>query len=143
VPVGLDKNTPEAANRVYLNEDGNWRQVASSGLYPSLLGALMIRPILGENTPIDSELATSTKELLVDQVLQVFPNPANDLVHIQLFEGDYENYQISIYNALGKLMEQRSLSSTLNLTNYQTGMYFLQFQHIETRKIGYYKLVKE
>ena len=142
VPVGLDKNSPQAASRVYLNEDGNWRQVESSGLYPSLKGALMLRPIVGENTPIDSELATSTKELLINQVLQVFPNPANDLVHIQLFKGDYANYHIGIYNALGQLMDQRPLSPTLDLANYQTGIYFLQFKNITTQEIGYYKLVK-
>jgi len=143
VPVGLDKNRPEIANRVFLNEDGNWRQVESSGLYPNLKGALMLRPIVGDKTPIDSELATSTKELLVNQVLQVFPNPASDLAHIQLFEGDYENYHIGIHNALGQLVEQGPLSPTLDLANYQTGIYFLQFKNIITNEIGYYKLLIE
>ena len=143
VPVGLDKNRPEIASRVFLNEDGNWRQVESSGLYPNLKGALMLRPIVGDKTPIDSELATSTKELSVNQVLQVFPNPASDLAHIQLFEGDYENYHIGIHNALGQLVKQGPLSPTLDLANYQTGIYFLQFKNIITNEIGYYKLLIE
>lgn len=143
VPVGLDKNTSEAAALVYVNVDGNWVQAISSEQFSFVKGPLMLRPLLGNETPKDTEQTTNTKELLLNQVLQIFPNPASSLVNIQLFQGDYSNYQLGIHNALGQLVTQMPLTTQLDISAYQTGIYFLQFTNTITKETGYYKLSKK
>ncbi len=143
VPIGLDRNSPEAAEKMYLNLDGNWRQVSSDPLSAHLKGALMLRPILGSETPLDSELATSTNELKLDEVMQLFPNPATDIVNVQVFDGNYDNYQIQIHNVLGQLVDVSPLQAQLDISSYPQGTYLLQIINLETRALGFQKLIKQ
>ena len=141
VPVGLDRNRPELSEKVFINADGNWQPIANFNPLPDLLGVLMIRPILGNELPKESELSTSTNELLLEEVLQVFPNPSNGLVNVQLFKGDYTNYEVQIHTALGQLMEKKRLTPQLDVSDFSTGIYFLQFRNLSTNEVGNYKLV--
>ncbi len=143
VPIGLDRNSPEAADKMFLNSDGNWRQVSSDPNTAHLKGVLMLRPILGSETPQDSELATSTNELLLEEVMQLFPNPATDIVHVQVFNGDYENYQLQIHNVLGQLIDAAPLQPQVDISSYPRGTYLLQITNLETREIGFQKLIKQ
>ena len=143
VPIGLDRNTPEAGEKMFLNLDGNWRQVASDPLAAHLKGALMLRPILGSETPLDSELATSTNDLTLGEVMRLFPNPATDIVNVQVFDGDYEKYQLQIHNVLGQLMDTYPLQSQLDMSSYPTGTYLLQISNLETRETGFQKIIKQ
>jgi len=143
VPIGLDRNTPEAAEKVFFNLDGNWRQVASDPLSAHLKGALMLRPILGSETPLDSELATSTNELVLEEVMRLFPNPATDLVNVQVFDGAYDKFQLQIHNILGQLMDTYQLQPQLDISSYPPGTYLLQISNLETEEIGFQKLIKQ
>jgi len=144
VVVGLDRNTPEANQRTFLNEDGNWRNIAEfQELYRELNGAIMIRPILGDETPIDSELATSTAELLVSELLHIYPNPATDQVTIQLADGEYDQYQLQVYNALGQVMTNSTLTPQFSVAEFPAGVYYLRFMDRETEAAGFYRLVVE
>lgn len=143
IPIGLDRNSPEAAEKMFLNLDGNWRQVSSDPLSAHLKGALMLRPILGSETPIDSELATSTKELILGDVMQLFPNPATDIVNVQVFNGDYEKYQLQIHDVLGQLVDAYELQAQIDISDYPTGTYLLQITNLETKETGFQKLIKQ
>lgn len=145
VPIGLDRNTIEAGEKVFLfqNNEGFWRNVGTDPILAHLKGALMLRPILGTETPLDSELATSTNELILEEVMQLYPNPAIDNVQIQVFNGDYEKYQLQIHNVLGQLVEATPLQPQLDISSYPTGTYLLQITNLETRAIGFQKLIKQ
>jgi len=141
VAVGLDRNSLDAAKFMYLNDDGNWRNVAENEqFYGHLKGALMIRPILGDKTPLDSELATSTLELPIQELMNIFPNPAQDIVSIQLFDGAYEEYQVQIFNALGQLVKRQILQPQLTIAELEAGSYYLQLIHQESKAVGFHKL---
>lgn len=144
VAVGLDRNTPEAAELMYLNDDGNWRKVSENQqFYGHLSGALMIRPILGDKTPIDSELATNTVELPVQELMHIFPNPAKDQLSVRLLDGEYNTYQLQIINPLGQIVKNELLQPQVNLDQFLPGLYYLRFTNLETKAIGFYKLVVE
>jgi len=144
VPVGLDKNTPAATETIFINEAGNWLPISDLfigvDVPPSLMGALMIRPVIGSEPPNDSE-TVSTTTLDLPQLLNVFPNPTTGQVNIQLFEGNYQDYQISVFNTLGQQVKTQTLSPELQMNEQISGIYFLQFINTKTLATGNYKLV--
>lgn len=144
VPFGLDRNSPDASETIFVNVDGDWGAISSfyGGETPnSVKGALMIRPVVGSEAPSDSEGVVSTTEIDLSQTMHIFPNPTTGNVNFQVFEGNYEDYEISIFNTLGQTIQQQTLSAQIDLSNQMSGIYFLQFVHTETRAIGNYKLL--
>lgn len=62
----------------------------------------------------------------------VYPNPANDLINILICSGkSYSQIELALYDISGRKLLEKTLSNLsdniLNLENYSTGMYFLQF----------------
>jgi len=104
------------------------------------MGALMIRPVVGSEPPNDSE-TVSTTSLDLPQLLNIFPNPTTGAVNIQLFEGNYEDYQIRVLNTLGQQVKAQTLSPELQLNEQTPGIYFLQFINTKTLATGNHKLV--
>ena len=143
-PVGFDRNTPSATNTISVNIDGAWREIGEffdGGEVPvSQMGAMMIRPVVGSETPNDSE-SVSTTELALPQLMNIYPNPTTGAVNIQLFEGNYQDYQINIFNTLGQQIVQQELQNQLDLSTQTDGIYFLQFIHKETLATGNHKLI--
>ena len=144
LPVGFDRNTPSATENILLNVDGDWRSISSffiGGIVPpSQQGAIMIRPVVGSEPPNDSE-TVSTTELALPQIMNIFPNPTSGQLNIELFEGNYSDFQIQIFNTLGQQIKQQTLSRTIDLSEQNTGVYILQFIDQETGAMGNYKLV--
>ena len=144
VPVGFDRNTPAATETIFVNVDGNWNSISDLfigvDVPPSQMGALMIRPVVGSEPPNDSE-TVSTTTLNLPQLLNIFPNPTTGDVNIQLFEGNYQDYQISVFNTLGQQVKAQTLSPELQLNEQTPGIYFLQFINTKTLATGNYKLV--
>ena len=69
---------------------------------------------------------TSIKENKTDQLIRVYPNPSNDLIHISMLI----SCELKIYNVLGKLVLQKELSSKANdisISELKPGMYLLEF----------------
>ncbi len=143
-PVGFDRNTPAATETISINLDGEWKSIGDfydNGIVPpSQMGALMIRPVVGSEAPNGSE-TVSTTSLDLPQLLNIFPNPTTGEVNIQLFEGNYQDYQISVFNTLGQQVKSQTLSPELQLNEQTPGLYFLQFINTKTLATGNYKLV--
>ena len=60
---------------------------------------------------------------------QVFPNPANDMLNINLNGNKYQN--LSIYNVIGKQIYQQSVDTdilNIDLSNTKQGIYFIQLE---------------
>lgn len=143
-PVGFDRNTPAATQTIFINDAGNWLNIPdffdSAEAPPSQMGALMIRPVVGSEPPNPSD-KVSTASLDLPQLLNVFPNPTTGEVNIQLFEGNYQDYQINVFNTLGQQVKSQTLSNALQLNEQTSGIYFLQFIDTKTLATGNYKLV--
>jgi len=146
LPVGFDRNTPSATNTIFINENGSWQSIGSffdnNEAPVSQRGALMLRPVVGPVTPNDSETVGVTA-LEIPQLLDIYPNPTSGTINLDLFEGNYTDYEINVFNTLGQQLMQQDLTPRLDLTNQTAGIYFLQFIHKETLAVGNYKLVLE
>lgn len=75
-------------------------------------------------------------------MIHVMPNPANDMIQIQLKES-IENAWLSIYNIQGKLLEQMKLQNTTkySVEHLKKGVYILEARNATESQIM--KLVKE
>jgi len=76
-------------------------------------------------------ISTNNKEV-VTNVIAVYPNPASDVVNIDLGDVNAQNSSIELYNSVGQLVKQHNISSvTGNITQFETtdidgGLYFVK-----------------
>lgn len=66
-----------------------------------------------------------------ETVLSVYPNPAEDYLHVTLAISHNDSYQISVYNAQGRLMlvsENNEKEQVVNIQQFPAGLYFVQYQ---------------
>jgi hypothetical protein len=120
IPVGYDKNTPESLDYLYFNKNSTvW--VPFPANFPA--GALMVRPVVGSETPG----FTSTDEAApAASALRLFPNPAREVVFLQLETGFYEDFQLYLFNSMGQLVHQGPLRPQLEVAGLAPGVYVLK-----------------
>jgi hypothetical protein len=79
------------------------------------------------NETSDMVMITVSVEELLEAQIVIFPNPANDAVHVQLPEG---NWQINVFDALGRLVagfeEVTNDQFQIPLATIAPGTYFVQ-----------------
>jgi len=66
-----------------------------------------------------------------DEIVVIFPNPATDFLHVEI-NGGILPFRLKIFNQLGHTIfseQLRSKSETLQLPNFQPGMYFVIVQN--------------
>lgn len=113
--VGFDQNTNHSENVRYFS--GNkWHS-------SFLCGTPMIRPYVGK-----AWSPACTPDLsAVGQTLHVFPNPAEDQLHITLPESMRENTtRLQVCSLSGQLLYQGAYSPTLSIAKLPAGLYLLK-----------------
>jgi hypothetical protein len=89
-------------------------------------------------------LISDTEQQVPNQLnLKVYPNPTNELVFIKLEENSF--FDLKLYNLLGQQVDFKTnqlQSTTLNLSSFPKGIYFLIIQTKESRTKTI-KIVKE
>ena len=79
------------------------------------------------------ESSVNVNEISSLNSFSVFPNPANDMVNINLEFDDSKTFQFSIISLIGEVLYQKTLTGsqfnhTLNTTDYNSGVYLIQIQ---------------
>ncbi len=118
VQVGYDRNNEDATDFAFENLGQGWIP-----LDQILGGAIMVRPVVGTETPPATKVedaVTTAAELLV------YPNPAQSVLHIRLNETDWSRYNYRFYNQLGQLVQSGELQPELNVGNLPAGVYWLK-----------------
>lgn len=87
---------------------------------------------------LSGSIVTSSKKLVNDNLVQVFPNPSNDLVNIRF--NDAQIRTISVSNALGQLLGSYGCNTqNFELNLEKQGLYFISVKdllgNIETSKV--------
>lgn len=119
VAVGYDRNTPTGAQAIFERTSNRWTPLSAT----LARGALMIRPVVGNETPI----ATDTDDPLPSaQGFTLYPNPTRDLLNIVLQKGKYEDFQYLIFNTAGQRVGQGTLQAQLQVGDLPSGIYFLR-----------------
>lgn len=144
IPVGYDRNTPEASQFNYFNSSGDtqesdWLPFDSLGAIPP--GALMIRAVMGNETP--DATATDVDNIdVLDQQITVYPNPTNGILNIVLDQQNYADFKVQVYNATGQLLQSQYLQEQLDLSSYPSGMYFIKVINQATLESVNYKILR-
>jgi hypothetical protein len=116
VSVGLDKSRT-LSGRIYANTSGSWEELDDVG------GVLMIRPVM--NASVITSLPVPT-----EQKLEIFPNPAMDILHWKGIQGTYQ-----VLNMLGQVVLKGTSpatgldASSLDLSSLKAGVYILQVRN--------------
>ena len=83
-----------------------------------------------------------------DILFAAYPNPAIDNLHINLSLDKQDDWTISIITALGQPVKQlftgntSSLSVDYNISNLESGLYFVQALSADSRKIVKLSVIK-
>jgi hypothetical protein len=82
-------------------------------------------------------------ENALDNALSLYPNPATNEVYISLSDKTFSNFDITIANSLGQILERKTnvdnaTRATINVSNYSSGIYFVTIkagENISTKKL--------
>ena len=120
IPVGYDKNTPEGLGYLYFNKNSTvW--VPFPPNFPG--GAMMVRPVVGSETPGFTATDEASQPAAA---LRLFPNPAREMVFLQLEMGNYDDFQLYLFNSMGQLVRQGPLLPQLDVAALAPGVYVLK-----------------
>lgn len=102
---------------LFYNLNGYWENVSNT-----ITGAVMIRPIIGEALPKQTQVEAQT----IPIAIQIFPNPITQGQSLQFISKSSVNY-CTIYDLTGKLMqsEQVMADQSLSLKALSPGMYMV------------------
>ena len=102
---------------LFYNLNGYWENVSNT-----ITGAVMIRPIIGEALPKQTQVEVQT----IPIVIQIFPNPITQGQSLQFISKSSVNY-CKIYDLTGKLMQSEQVmeDQSLSLKALSPGMYML------------------
>ena len=111
INIGFDSSIDNSQYNFYDVGEG-WKNSA----YP---GSIMIRPVMGRYgyfIGVDENQATT---------LNIYPNPAQDLVHIEGVDPDICD-EILLYDMTGRVVKRFQYSNELNISELQNGAYMLR-----------------
>lgn len=77
-------------------------------------------------------IISSTDEWANEIGLQLFPNPATEMLSIQIDNWQNEPLEVQLHNAMGQLISSRTMTSgnmVLDINHLPSGVYFVQFKN--------------
>ncbi|PJB14695.1 MAG: hypothetical protein CO118_07275 [Flavobacteriales bacterium CG_4_9_14_3_um_filter_32_8] len=86
----------------------------------------------------------SIKETEVLNDFNIYPNPTEGLLHVDLENNNLNNANLKIVDLLGRTIHQQKVTTkniVINITNYSTGIYLVKFSNNKGSKV--YKVVKK
>lgn len=98
----------------------------------------------GVQQPYEIFQIIGVDEIKPEETIAVYPNPTNGLLQIRR-EGNTPTTQLTIYDALGQLVESRLLNvaqSTIDLSALSNGMYYLKFQNSSDHQAQLIQVIK-
>lgn len=127
---------------IYSNDNGNtWTEKASTNYFNTVLIAGAVRFVDNQNAEV--YLTSQSLGILKDQIslevlgnsdlenlksgINVYPNPTKDFINIKL-DKSISKFKASLYNASGQMLLSTENKSSINISNLNTGVYFLTIQ---------------
>jgi hypothetical protein len=128
--VGLDVNRPDgdSTTQIFYNDGVNWYQ----SLFP---GNLMLRPYFSYQ-PTDLSFTGRTDEL------NVYPNPADDLLQIRT--GTKEDLSWALFDLYGRAVDMGILpkgADELDISGWPSGLYYFRVLGLESSFSSAVKLI--
>ena len=129
INIGFDASNDNSQYN-FVNVNGSWT--------PSEMhGSLMIRPVVGPSYYI----GVDEFERTIPNV-QLYPNPANNLLNISVSEGT-KIVQTCIYDLMGRQLYQGTFEAAIHVADLVEGMYFIRFTTDEGQVITQKFIIKK
>ncbi len=80
--------------------------------------------------------SSTSQDPIVENAIKVYPNPANTFVNIAREEEAYKYNSLTIYNAVGQAVKRMELNekvTTLDIADFNVGVYFMEFNNSVNR----------
>ena len=55
----------------------------------------------------------------------IYPNPVNDMLHIEGITDNNKPIEVCLYNSIGKCIYKASNTNSINMSNFEAGLYFI------------------
>lgn len=148
--VNLSKTEPSVYEKIWPSHDSCWTNCCADGCFPSYT---YIKGLGGPYYQCDNAFSLGGAErklvyykkdgitwgspLIVTGIsnietvnnLKVYPNPADDFIHISFEDNTYSNYFINIYDIQGKLLKSEKLESNKSMiciSDLKSGAYIFR-----------------
>ncbi|MFK7773218.1 MAG: T9SS type A sorting domain-containing protein [Saprospiraceae bacterium] len=98
--------------------------------------------VLSDNGGVEEDISTSSEEIFNVQNIELFPSPAFD--HFSL-KGDLDVYSFNIIDVNGQILGTYNnihSQERVDISQYSSGVYFVQFWDQKNKNIGVKKMVK-
>lgn len=98
----------------------------------------------GVQQPYEIFQIIGVDEIKPEETIAVYPNPTNGLLQIRR-DGSTSTTQLTIYDALGQLVESRLLNaaqSIIDLSGLSNGIYHLKFQNTSDQQAQLIQVIK-
>lgn len=118
--VGFDLNSPDKAQYIYWNNGASWRPIQE--VVPSIKGAVMIRPVFGNEQLISTPVRETTD---LTEPLMLFPNPTTEFIHSSLEQNTDEPTTVEVYSLSGQLVLRTVATGRLDVSGLSPGKYLL------------------
>ncbi len=127
IPVGYDRNVTNGFAHTFRRSGSQaWQPFP-----PITPGSLMIRPVVGNVTP----LPTATDEVQKPtRNFVLYPNPTREILNITSNQSWYEDFQYLLFSSTGQLLQQGILQPQLSVNDLPPGMYFLKIADRQTNQ---------
>ncbi len=127
---------------IYTSDNGNtWTEKASTNYFNTIVISGAVRFV--DNMNAEVYLTSQSLGILKDQIslevlgnsdlenlksgINVYPNPTKDFINIKL-DKSISKFKASLYNASGQMLLSTENRSSINISNLNTGIYFLTIQ---------------
>jgi hypothetical protein len=114
--------------------DANWNSAYPYLIGPTFYGTKVAAKVTSISEAVTSYTASSTgvnSNSFNESKVNIFPNPATDLIAIQIKDLVKENYDVVLYDVTGKVVEQKTLYQGSTIVYFDTktlysGVYFVK-----------------
>lgn len=115
--VGFDVNRINN-DKLFYNFSGSW-------VRSEFEGTVMIRPVFGKEINVSTGIDTKPKNQSLEYI--IFPNPAKDILNINIDNYFTENYRYTIFDIYGRVyIDETSQQSSFDVSNLKSGIYFIR-----------------
>ena len=139
IAVGIDKSKTDGMQNLFFDGFGfgvDWENVGTAD--PTLEGTLMIRPMVGEGTPMQS---SKTDKITQNTQLSIFPNPTTGFLNIEIEGGNLDQFSYIIFDTVGKMLGENRLTNQLDISHLQNGIYFIKIKNDKTNEVINRKII--
>ncbi|OFX60305.1 MAG: hypothetical protein A2046_05725 [Bacteroidetes bacterium GWA2_30_7] len=116
--IGYDIDR-DASTYTFWNSYGNWENLSEKG-------AVMMRPVFGKSFPLGIDELKRT----VNNKLNIYPNPASDILNINISELNNNEGNIEIFDLSGRMIQTVSeIQDKINISKLENGIYLIRIKN--------------